>query len=343
MEFLKKLENKLNEYYNDKGEQGVVNLLFTDQEDRSFSVRLASQAIIDQNIALKADAEICLSFETMLKALQDPTTFEPRSKYFSVKSRVSGNQRLIHRLTQLIKRPNTEVFQAMEDLRMKLKEYATRPHIVYETSSERALSAIQQSEPTIFKNAVNWPALHWDINDLREKIGPYSFRFNPKIGKNETFEDLIHSIQISDRAYTNGCLIPDELHSHFPFGEFAKLSLHSVQLWLGSAHKEKPITRLHCDFASSLLFQVMGKKTVDLYAPNQHKWLYLERSCNMYQPSLVQVHKPDYKEFPLFKNAKKFSVEINPGDLLIIPKGWFHCVWASETVFSISCFYNDRL
>jgi hypothetical protein len=46
--------------------------------------------------------------------------------------------------------------------------------------------------------------------------------------------------------------------------------------------------------------------------------------CFHYSP--IDAYNPDLKKYPQFSKAQGMSFEQNPGELLIIPPGWFHQV-----------------
>jgi ribosomal protein L16 Arg81 hydroxylase len=50
------------------------------------------------------------------------------------------------------------------------------------------------------------------------------------------------------------------------------------------------------------------------------------------------VALPDLTRFARFAQAQGVDVVLEPGDLLVIPTGWYHCVWALDHVLSVSRF-----
>ena len=98
---------------------------------------------------------------------------------------------------------------------------------------------------------------------------------------------------------------------------------------------------MHCDLANSFLAQLHGRKRVRLYAPAQERAVYAVDAFNTYRPCRVDVAAPDLTRFPRFADALGVDVMLEPGDLLVIPTGWFHCVWALDHVLSISRFADD--
>lgn len=101
------------------------------------------------------------------------------------------------------------------------------------------------------------------------------------------------------------------------------------------------ITPLHHDLTNNFMAQVRGRKLVRLVAPYQLPGLYNDRHCF----SAVDLDKPDFDKFPLFREVSVLDVEIAPGDLLFLPVGWWHYVRSLETsitmTFTNFVFDND--
>jgi len=54
--------------------------------------------------------------------------------------------------------------------------------------------------------------------------------------------------------------------------------------------------------------------------------------------SLIDAFDPDYEKFPFFKTVEPLVVELCPGDVLYIPKGWWHQVKSLDSTISIASF-----
>jgi hypothetical protein len=93
-----------------------------------------------------------------------------------------------------------------------------------------------------------------------------------------------------------------------------------IQFYFGGTGGAFPI--LHYDVLAShaYLFQIYGRKKFIVYAPDQTKYLYL-KPRNF---SAVNVEKPDYEKFPLFKQAKATIFTLEPGEFLFVPSKWWH-------------------
>jgi hypothetical protein len=90
-------------------------------------------------------------------------------------------------------------------------------------------------------------------------------------------------------------------------------------------------THLHFDFLHScgFLAQIVGSKRCILFSPTDSDFLY-ERK--------VDPENPDLQRFPLFEKATAFFCTLNPGELLLIPRRWWHHVSSKQK--SITVAYN---
>ncbi len=106
-------------------------------------------------------------------------------------------------------------------------------------------------------------------------------------------------------------------------------------LWLGPPGYT---TGLHTDeVAVNLLAHFVGHKTVTFYAPDQTELLYPETresfEDGMY--SAVNVMAPDPAKHPRFAEARSIVAELMPGDLLYVPRGWWHWVRGHDLCISV--------
>jgi hypothetical protein len=109
------------------------------------------------------------------------------------------------------------------------------------------------------------------------------------------------------------------------------------RFWLGPANT---LTAIHKDSIvqvlpiCTLFAQVRGLKEFVLAAPDQAPFLY--PSAEDPNASLVDPEHPDLEKFPLLRQARFQQTVLAPGELLLIPGGWWHLVHALEPCISIS-------
>ncbi len=95
------------------------------------------------------------------------------------------------------------------------------------------------------------------------------------------------------------------------------------------------VTQMHFDIDMSHVFHtaVFGTKTVTLFpydeGHNLHRYPF---TCRSY----VDVHAPDFQTWPGLKEARGYRVQLQPGETLYIPSGYWHHFVYDEASCSIS-------
>jgi hypothetical protein len=83
---------------------------------------------------------------------------------------------------------------------------------------------------------------------------------------------------------------------------------------------------------------LFGRKRLRIFSPDQRDRLYPSEGYNSYQPCRAEPGYSDLRVFPRLADAVPLEIVLSPGELLIIPIGWFHQVFADDPVFSVSAF-----
>ncbi len=120
-----------------------------------------------------------------------------------------------------------------------------------------------------------------------------------------------------------------------------------INAWLGPCGTTSPA---HTDPYYNCYAQVVGRKWVWLAPPSSSDGMYAFQSENSEDDSTASTYmtntskldpnkEPIEAEFPLFhkfvKN-KALQAILEPGDLMILPPGWWHAVISLEFSFSVS-------
>jgi hypothetical protein len=109
---------------------------------------------------------------------------------------------------------------------------------------------------------------------------------------------------------------------------------------------DKTVTGLHADTYHSLFYQVWGHKYFFLLPPSSTPNVYLSEKYEWStRLSRVDLKQSDYNRnhYPLLRQCSPVMVEVNTGDFLWIPVGWFHYVYSTVPTFSISFFLANFL
>jgi len=95
------------------------------------------------------------------------------------------------------------------------------------------------------------------------------------------------------------------------------------------------VTQMHFDIDMSHVFHtaIFGRKTITLFPFEQGKNLHhYPFTCRSY----VDVHQPDFEEYPGLKDAQGYRFVLEPGETLFIPSGYWHHLVYEEASCAIS-------
>jgi len=102
------------------------------------------------------------------------------------------------------------------------------------------------------------------------------------------------------------------------------------------------ISRLHHDtYASHVwLSQIRGRKQFICYPPGDSKYLYGKEDDSGIEGeiSLFKPDDPDYDTFPNARQASPYSVIVEEGETVCLPRNWWH--WAKSLTPSITLMRN---
>ncbi|XP_036739383.2 HSPB1-associated protein 1 isoform X3 [Manis pentadactyla] len=223
--------------------------------------------------------------------------------------------------------------------------------------------------PAIFCNMVSdWPAQHWTAKHLSEVLRGKKIRFRMGMKSRGTvpqFETTCSYIEATlqefltwncDQSSISG-QFRDYDHSKFwayadykyfvsLFGDktdifqdvrwsdfgFPGRNGQESTLWIGSRGAHTPC---HLDsYGCNLVFQVQGRKRWHLFPPEDTPFLYPTRipyeESSVF--SKVNVVNPDLKRFPQFWKARRHMVTLSPGQVLFVPRHWWHYVESIDPV-----------
>jgi hypothetical protein len=112
-----------------------------------------------------------------------------------------------------------------------------------------------------------------------------------------------------------------ELRDDFHFPDIADYVIR--QLPLAFFGGKNAVTRIHQDMDMSNVFltEVVGKKRVVLFSPEYSRLLH---RYPFGVHTSVDINNPDYNKFPGLKKVKGYDFEIEAGDTLFMPSGYWH-------------------
>ncbi|KAF7215352.1 HSPB1-associated protein 1 homolog [Nothobranchius furzeri] len=232
--------------------------------------------------------------------------------------------------------------------------------------TQRILHHLQQ--PAVFlKMTCDWPVLHWTAEHLSNCLNDTLVRF--RLGRREETHAPLFETQCSYAEATVaqflrwtqgqtdvGPFSDFSLSEHWIYADYkyiAALFQHQPSmfedvkwsdfgfegrngkestLWIGT---EAANTPCHQDtYGFNLVLQVQGRKRWHLFPPEDTANLYPTRipyeESSVF--SQVDVLRPDLQRFPAFRRARAHVVTLQPGQVLFVPRHWWHYVESVDPI-----------
>lgn len=214
---------------------------------------------------------------------------------------------------------------------------------------------LSKKKPVLIKGLANdWGATKkWDfdfLSNLDDDKDVYlisdNFIQDDNRYKSASFKDYIIKLKNAEK---NGTTIKDylttldifkfypHLKADIDFSIFEKHTKENVvNAWIGPPNT---ISGFHADTANNVYAQVKGKKMFILCSTVFNKTMYPSKK-HIYGAvaSSVDINNFDVAKYPEFKNNEFKSVILEPGDVLYVPKNWWHYVQSLNYSISISNF-----
>lgn len=189
------------------------------------------------------------------------------------------------------------------------------------------------------------PPVHKGNFFYNDDLSGYNFRVDQtpvsalldRLLENETREDFV-------TIYAQSLILADYMpafEADHPLPVLA--SSTGPRLWLGNRVR----TRTHFDPAHNIACAVAGKRRFTLFPPEQIDNLYpgpFDFAPGGVPVSMVALENPDLDRYPLFARALEVAqqADLEPGDALYIPYGWWHNV-QSQTGFNalVNYWWNE--
>lgn len=167
---------------------------------------------------------------------------------------------------------------------------------------------------------------------------PYQFR-DVDHRRDMTLAQFVEWMAGGDRCYLDqlrGDVLPG-LDDDIDFPSLGPPDIKAVVFWMGS----RTCSGLHYDYADNLFAQIHGTKRVILSAPENARYLHV--FPDSHTKSQIAPEHPDLRAHPRIRHATLLDTTLYPGDVLFIPKGWWHYLASSERSISLTCWHGTPL
>ena len=197
----------------------------------------------------------------------------------------------------------------------------------------------------------NWPARKkWTIDYITEvagdKIVPLYDSKPSKEHKHQhapaitmplkNYLEMLHLGENDLRLFFYNILTETpELTEDFDYPEIGLSFFKKLPVLFAGGQGAKVQMHFDIDLADIFLCHFGGRKRVLLFSPEQTKYMY---HVPFSFSSLFDVNfeTPDYEKYPALKYLQGEVAELNHGDILYIPPGYWHYISYEETGFSMA-------
>lgn len=220
------------------------------------------------------------------------------------------------------------------------------------TKSEFYNTYFKTQTPVVIENLIDdWPAYSkWDLSYIKniagDKIVPlYDDRpVSHKDGFNEAhvkmkmseYIELLETKPTNFRIFLYNLMkeVP-QLQADFAWPEIGLKLVKQLPMLFFGGENAKVFMHFDIDYSNILHIHFHGKKRCVLFAPNQTENLY-KVPFSLISREDIDFDNPDYSKFPKLKNATGFVCELNHGETLFMPEGYWHYMKYVTAGFSMS-------
>lgn len=226
------------------------------------------------------------------------------------------------------------------------------PRIKSITKQEFIKHYFKPQKPVVIEQCIdNWPAYSkWNLDYIKkiagDKIVPlYDDRpVHYKDGFNEPHAKMKMSqyIELLKREPTkfriflwNALTEVPQLQNDFHFPDFGVRFIKKLPMLFFGGINSHTFMHYDIDYANIFHFHFQGKKECILFDQNQNKYLY-KIPYSLITREDIDYSNPDFKKWPALINAQGYKTNLNHGEMLYMPEGYWHYMKYLTPGFSMS-------
>lgn len=181
----------------------------------------------------------------------------------------------------------------------------------------------------------DWPAFNWTLERLKEIKGPVQIQVNRNSNPLYEIQSHIHRgtvpfnefVEMLENGNDNDVYMTaqnqhlnfnvlDELYKDItPLPSYLSQNSNCGFFWIG----KNTMTPLHHDLTNNLMCQIMGTKRIRCVPPSEFDKIEYNTGVHSHAGWLSDQKIID-------RNIKVQDYYLQPGDALLLPIGWWHCV-----------------
>ncbi|WP_019557360.1 cupin-like domain-containing protein [Thiomicrorhabdus arctica] len=210
----------------------------------------------------------------------------------------------------------------------------------------------KSAKPLVIEDLTqNWPAREkWSVDYFKSTVGDTmvplydSERSTDKKHQHAAavtmpFKEYISLLQAGEKNlrmfFFNLLAATPVLRKDFEFPDIGLKLFKKLPVLFMAGKGARVQMHFDIDMADILLCHFGGKKRVTLVSPEQTRYLY-RVPFSFSSLFDIDYDKPNFEKYPALKNIRAEVVELNHGDVLYIPPGYWHYVQYDEISFSMS-------
>ncbi|MBD0823489.1 cupin-like domain-containing protein [Aestuariibaculum marinum] len=207
-------------------------------------------------------------------------------------------------------------------------------------------------QPVVIERFIeDWPAYNkWSLDYMKELGGDitiplyddrpvdYKDGFNEPHAKMKLgdYIDLLKREPTKFRIFLWNAIkeIP-QLQDDFTFPDFGLRLMKGIPMLFFGGRDSYTFMHYDIDLANIFHFHFEGKKQIILFDQQQNRYLY-KIPYSLITREDIDFNNPDFKKWPMLKKAKGYQTELNHGEVLYMPEGYWHYMRYVTPGFSMS-------
>jgi hypothetical protein len=226
------------------------------------------------------------------------------------------------------------------------------PRVHNITKDEFLRDYFKPQKPVVIENFIeDWPAYSkWNLEYMKKVAGEktvplYDDRpVDHKEGFNEPhakmkMKDYISLLQREPTKYRiflwNVIKEVPELQQDFRFPDFGISLMKGLPMLFFGGQNSHTFMHYDIDLANIFHFHFAGKKECILFPQSENKYLY-KVPHSLITHEAIDFSKPDLEQWPALRYAAGFKTQLNHGEVLYMPEGYWHYMKYLTPGFSMS-------
>ena len=226
------------------------------------------------------------------------------------------------------------------------------PRVKTITKEDFIAQYFKPQKPVVIEHFIDdWPAYtKWNLDYIKSVAGdktvplyddrPVNFKdgFNQAHSKMKMSEyiDLLKREPTKFRIFLWNILkeVP-QLQKDFTFPDFGLRLMKGLPMLFFGGKDSYTFMHYDIDLANIFHFHFEGKKEIILFDQKQNKYLYKVPYALITRED-IDFNNPDLEKWPALKKAKGYKTELNHGEVLYMPEGYWHYMRYVTPGFSMS-------